>query len=232
MCTKTRPEYVVKLFFFCTQISTSAVVKVTENGSNAMKREDLREIGLEDDQIDKVLAKVHQERGADTTKNDALVAERDDLKTQLAERDADLKKLKKSAKDNEELTAELDDLKGKYAKQGEELTAKLAASTLDSAVNEALGNTTARDKSVVKKLLNYDDIKMNDDGTVTGVNEQLKALQSEQAYLFDQGTKTTGSTPMGGSTATPEIAKMSYKERVALKNENPEAYAQAMNKGE
>lgn len=194
-----------------------------------MKREDLREIGLEDDQIDKVLAKVHQERGSDTNKTDALVAERDDLKTQLAERDADLKK---SAKDSEELTAELEELKDKYAKQGEELTEKLAASTLDSAVNEALGNTTARDKGVVKKLLNYDSIKLNDDGTVTGVDEQLKELQAQQAYLFDNGTKTKGADPSGGSTATPEIAKMSYKERVDLMNENPEAYAQAMNKGE
>lgn len=197
-----------------------------------MKREDLREIGLEDEQIDKVLAKVHQERGSETTKNDALIAERDDLQKQLAERDADLKKFAKSAKDNEELTAELAEYKEKYKKQGEELTAKLAASTLDGAINEALGNTTARDKGVVKKLLNYDDIKLNDDGTVTGIDKQLKEMQESQAYLFDNGTKTKGTDPNGGSTATPEIAKMSYKERVELANSDPETYAQAMNKGE
>ena len=72
-----------------------------------MKREMLKEIGLTDEQIDKVMA----ENGADIEKQKAAAetskAELDGLKSQLAERDKQLKELQSGAGDNAALKEQL-----------------------------------------------------------------------------------------------------------------------------
>ncbi len=170
-----------------------------------MKREELRDLGLNDEQVDGVLAKHHQDikRSEDKLEElQQLSVENDELKGQLKERDADMKKLQKATADNEELTAQVTELKDKYKKSEETFNEKLNATKIENAIVAKLGETKARDTTVVKKLIDMDAVSLAEDGSVTGLDDQIDSLQKEQAYLFEGETQQKGYTPAGGDTGS------------------------------
>ena len=76
-----------------------------------MNREELKALGLTEEQIDKVMAS-HGKVVNDTKDQlNTVTTERDDLKGQLTDRDNQLADLGKKVKDNEELTTEINRLK-------------------------------------------------------------------------------------------------------------------------
>src|SRR5690554_1450014 len=79
-----------------------------------MTREELKALGLTDEQIEKVMAshgKALNEYKEKAEKVDTLESQIEDYKGQLSERDEQLEDLAKKAKDNEELAAEIEQLK-------------------------------------------------------------------------------------------------------------------------
>lgn len=79
-----------------------------------MNREELKALGLTDEQIDKIMAaygKAINDIKKKADKVDGLEAQVGNYKKDLAERDKQLEELGKKAKDNEELTAEIEQLK-------------------------------------------------------------------------------------------------------------------------
>ena len=50
----------------------------------------------------------------------------------------------------------------------------------------------------MEALLDMDKLKLDDDGKLTGLDDQLTAIKKDNAYLFDEGTKT-GYEPGGGN---------------------------------
>lgn len=97
-----------------------------------MKRDFLKELGLDAETIDKIMA----EHGKDVTaaKADAdaktqTIAARDTeingLKEQLSQRDADIKALRDGAANADELKSQLETLQGKYKTDTDELNKKL-----------------------------------------------------------------------------------------------------------
>ena len=68
-----------------------------------MKREELKKQGLNDDQIDFVMAQNGKEVNVLNDKINGLTSERDGLQKQIEDRDAQLSDLKKSVKDNDDL---------------------------------------------------------------------------------------------------------------------------------
>ena len=87
-----------------------------------MKREELKKLNLNDEQIDKVMS-LH---GADVesmkSKSEELSKTNESLQSQIAERDKDLKSLKKQAGDNEELSNQFKELQNKYKQDTENLS--------------------------------------------------------------------------------------------------------------
>ena len=69
-----------------------------------MKRNQLKDLGLDEDQIKAVMDLNGEDINNAKSGNDAIVEENNALKAQIAERDKDLKNLRKNAKDNEELS--------------------------------------------------------------------------------------------------------------------------------
>lgn len=155
-----------------------------------MNREELKKQGLSDEQIEVVMAAHGKAIQATQTQVSELTTERDNLKDQLSERDKDLKKLSKDVKDNGELTQQLKDLDEKYKKETAELNEKLEKTKFDTALNEALAKTKARDPKDIKALLNLDEIKLDGDN-LTGLDNQIEALLKEKTYLFDEGTQSS-----------------------------------------
>lgn len=103
-----------------------------------MKRDQLKEFGLEES----VITKVMDLNGADIEKANSSSAEiqeeNEALKAQLKERDKDLKNLRKNAKDNEELSNSYKELQAKYEKDTADLSTKLSQTRLNSALDGEL----------------------------------------------------------------------------------------------
>ena len=169
-----------------------------------MKREELKKLNLTDEQIDKVMS-LH---GADVesmkSKSEELSKTNESLQSQIAERDKDLKSLKKQAGDNEELTNQFKDLQSKYKQDTENLSKELQQTKLNSAVDSALGKAKVRNTKAAKALLNMDDIQLNDKGELEGIDNQISSLQKSDGYLFDQGSKEPYQPQGGGGKTDPD----------------------------
>ncbi|GFH39623.1 phage scaffolding protein [Pseudolactococcus insecticola] len=169
-----------------------------------MKREELAKLGLSDEQVDNVM-KLHgkgiQDETALKEQLATLETERDGFKAQLADRDKDIKDLKKQSANSEEIQSKLSDLQSKYDNETKTLNDQLQATKLDSAITSALALSKARDPQDIRALLKSDDIKIGSDGALLGLDEQLKTLQESKAYLFTETPKTSGTNPQGGKSA-------------------------------
>lgn len=158
-----------------------------------MKRKQLEELGLQEEQIKKIMdlngEDIQNAKDKASASNAEILEENEALKSQMSERDKDLKKLRSQVKDNEDLTKQFNDLKNKYDKDTADLTQKLATNRLNSAIDQSLSKANARNNKAVKGLLNMDEIKLDDDGNLTGLDDQIKSLQKSDGYLFDEGSK-------------------------------------------
>lgn len=166
-----------------------------------MKRDQLKELGLTDEQIDKIMGW----HGADVEKAKAtasdaesLKTENDSLKAQLTERDKDIKTLTKQAGNSDELNKQLEDLQNKYQADTEALQGQLQQTKLNGALDTILSSSKVRNPKAAKALLNMDEIKLNDKGELEGVDDQIASLKESDAYLFDEGQKGSY-TPGGGN---------------------------------
>ena len=172
-----------------------------------MKREDLKNLGLTDDQLESVM-KLH---GQDVESNKAKYADYDELKAtndsltkQVEQAGKDLKKLSKLTTDNEDLNKTVEDLRKAAKDAQDKASAEIQAVKLDNAINSGLSERKARNTKAVKALLDMDAIKFNEDGQLDGLTEQLDAISKDNGFLFDQGQKTdyepTGNDKASGAT--------------------------------
>ena len=173
-----------------------------------MKRNQLKELGLQDDVIDKVMSM----NGADIEKakssNAEMVQENESLKAQIAERDKDLKNLRKNAKDNEELSNSYKELETKYKNDTADLTNKLNQTRLTSAVDRALSASKVRDTKAIKGFLDMDKVKLDEQGNLSGLDEQIKEIYQTAPYIFDEGIKQNYEPSNGTPANTDPVQAM------------------------
>ena len=192
-----------------------------------MKRKFLEDLELDKDVIDKIMAE--NGRDIEAAKGDLteITTERDNLKKDIAARDEQIETLKKSAGSNEDLK-----------KQIESLQAENKAAKINGAIEKALTAAKALNVTAAKALLkDLDKAELSSDGTVKGLDEQIKALQKDEStkFLFaapeeSKKTQIKGMTPTDGGDDKPkgitqkDFARMSYKDRLKLFNEDRETY--------
>lgn len=172
-----------------------------------MNREELKEAGLTDEQIDKVMAAHGKVVNSTKEQLDAATAERDSLQEQITERDAQLSELGEKAKDNEELTAEINRLKEENTTATTELQQKLEKQAFEFSLDKALTGAKVRNPKAVKALLDTEKIKL-DGETLLNLEDQLTALKESDTYLFESDEPPANSpqivppgNPNGGSNA-------------------------------
>ncbi|BAN07787.1 Scaffolding protein [Levilactobacillus brevis KB290] len=166
-----------------------------------MKRDLLKGMNLTDDQIEAIMKAngVDIEAAKSSLGDvDALKQENDTLKEQLTTRDKDMKALKKQVADNEDLTKQVTDLQAKYDNDTKALSAQLNQTKLTEALNTALSGAKARNPKTVEALLDMDKIQLEEDGKLTGLDDQLAAIKKDNEYLFDEGSNTNYE-PGGGN---------------------------------
>ena len=135
-----------------------------------------------------------------------MLEENKSLKDQIAGRDKDLKKLKGQVKDNEDLTKQVKDLQDKYNTDTKDLNAKLAQTKLNGAINQALNADKVRNSKALKGLLNMDNIKLDEEGKLVGLDEQVKEIKKSDSYLFDEGSGQNYK-PESGKPASSDITQ-------------------------
>ncbi|EPI19388.1 phage minor structural protein GP20 [Enterococcus faecium LA4B-2] len=177
-----------------------------------MKQEQLRELGLTDEQVNSVVG-LHGQTVTELNKNLAAAEqERDQLKEQLNSNQTELNALKEATKDNEELTRQLANLQSKFDKAKEDAEANLTEQQKDFAIKLALKEANALDEEIVLSQLDKDTIKVVD-GKLQGFDEQLKGLQKNKSFLFQEAKdpKTTPLTPTIVSSGNPAGATVDGK---------------------
>lgn len=204
-----------------------------------MKRKFLEDMGLEKEQVDKILDENSQDIGkakGDSEKIqkdlDAANAEVESLKGQISDRDKQLETLKNSTGDVEAMKQQIATLQADNKAKDDAHAAEIKQLKIDSAIDSALTGAKAKNNTAVKALLkDLDKAELADDGTIKGLAEQIEALQKSDAYLFDTTTKkktqVKGAKPgeSGNDDSDHEVdtSKMTYSELAAYMAEHPDA---------
>lgn len=154
-----------------------------------MKREQLKELGLTDEQIGSVMA-LH---GSTVNELNSTVATAEQQVTQYKEQldanQTELDSLKKATEGNEELTIQLADLQEKYDQAKADSESKIAEIKKTSAVELALTQAGARNIKAAKALLDSEKLELTDEG-IKGLDGQLNTLKESDGYLFEGETAT------------------------------------------
>ncbi len=153
-----------------------------------MKREFLKELGIEEETIDKIMAehgKSVNDLKEKADKADTLESQIQDYDQQIKDRDQQLKDLSKQAEGNEDLQQQIKDLQKQNEDTQKEWEQKLNDQKKEAKLELALKDAEAKNPKAVKALLNNDAITLDGDNLI-GLDEQLNNLKESDSYLFGE----------------------------------------------
>lgn len=153
-----------------------------------MELKDLTALGITEEQANKVLEQHTAELTAEQQKYTDLNAELETAKGTISELTDKVKAF--DGEDIEGLKKAASDLESKY-------NADIAALKLDKALELSLAGAKARDVDIVKSQLDSSLLKLDDDGKITGLTEQLDKLKADKAFLFADGDEPTARIDTG-----------------------------------
>lgn len=191
-----------------------------------MKTEFLKEMGLEQEQIDKIMAENGRDVEKYKTAAETSKAELDGLKTQLSERDKQFKELQASTGDNATLKEQLTALEAANKEQKAAFEQQMQDLRFQTALETELIKANVVDADLVGVKLDKSKVKLNEDGTLTGLSEQLEGLKTNYSFLFkqQQAPVITGAEPAGKTKPVEKpVEQMTYSEMMAYKAANPDA---------
>jgi chromosome segregation ATPase len=181
---------------------------------NEMKREELKELGLTDEQIGSIMA-LH---GVTVNELNSRVSTAEQQATQYQEQleknQNELNDFKANAKGNEDLTKQLEDLQSRFDEIKTSSEQQIADLKKSSAIDLALTQAGAKNIKAAKALLDSKSLELTDEG-LKGLDEQLAALKESDSYLFGsnepvppnpEGKKATfGGNPSSGQNVEEDV---------------------------
>lgn len=191
-----------------------------------MKRKFLEDLGLTKEQIDSVMDENGKDIEAEKEKATKTTAELEDVKKQLKEANYTITDLKKSNADNEALQAKVKEYEDTIKTQKANYEAKVRNLTLDSAIEKALSNAGAKHIDLLSTKIDREKLKIETDGKVTGLDEQISAYKESYKDLFTP--KIEGRDPNNNGGGKPSVNNPWSKEHFNLTQqakilrENPE----------
>ncbi|EEV61382.1 phage minor structural protein [Enterococcus faecium Com15] len=152
---------------------------------NEMKREELKELGLTDEQIGSIMA-LH---GVTVNELNSRVSTAEQqaaqYQEQLEKNQNELNDFKANAKGNEDLTKQLEDLQSRFDEIKTSSEQQIADLKKSSAIDLALTQAGAKNIKAAKALLDSESLELTDEG-LKGLDDQLAALKESDGYLFGQ----------------------------------------------
>lgn len=191
-----------------------------------MKKDDFIKLGLTEEQAaecEKAVNEVYKDF-IPKARFDEVNNEKKRLESEVKDRDTQLENLKKASGDNEDLKNQIEQLQ-----KDNDLIKR------DAAIERALTGAKAKNLTAVKALLkDTDSAEILSDGTLKGLEDQIKALKKDEGtkFLFEEdkppqmkGAKMGQSGDGTPSKITKEqFDRLSYKERVELYNSDKDTY--------
>lgn len=151
-----------------------------------MKREDLKAMGLTDEQIEKVMAENGKDVEKHKTAADTAKTELDGLKAQLTEANKTIDGFK--GQDIEGVKKSADEYKAKFEQAQKDSAAQVAQLKFDHTLDGLLTTAKAKNTKAVKALMDMEQLKKDfneKDGSISGWDDQLKKVMEANAYLFE-----------------------------------------------
>ncbi len=141
-------------------------------------------------------------------------------------RDKQLEDLKKAGS-VEDLKNQLEAAQEANKKAKKEYDAEIANMKFDTAIEKALANAIHPD--LLSGKIDRTKLKLSDDGSVTGLDEQVKVLKETYKDQFGNGkagNKLNNPDGRSDGVTKEQFDKMGYSERAKLFTENKELYDQ------
>jgi len=163
-----------------------------------LTKEELIVLGIPEEQAEKVAQtwteglKGYVQKADHTTLEAAKTA----LETQLGGVENLVKALVKDAKGST-LEEQINSFQQSIQTDKDTARKQLEALRFDHALERALSAAKAKNAQAVRALLKQDNLKLNDDGSVTGLDEQIKAIRKSDAYMFDDNSGGGGTGSEG-----------------------------------
>lgn len=194
--------------------------------------------GLSNDDVESVLGEMKQNKiftaGEENLdiRYSKLKTDHDNLVAQHGESTKLIEQLKSGTKDIDALQAKIT----AYESQISELQQTLKQTQLDAAIKVSLMDAKATDVDYMTfRLKEKGDLELDENGQIKGIDDRLAGLKTQYPAFFNGADTNRKTEPLelpdrntaNNSAVTKEsYDKMSYKQKVEFKQNNPEAYAQ------
>lgn len=178
-----------------------------------MKREELKDLGLEDDMINKIMVLHGKSTEALKTTAEAAETKAASLEKQLKDANSAIEGFKKLDVDG--IKAAADDYKAKYEQAQKDAAEQVAQLKFEHALDAALATAKAKSPKAVRALLDLDDLKLADDGTIRHLEDQLAKLKTEQDFLFESDAPPPPQIVAGGKGQVKPVDSMVLAARKA-----------------
>lgn len=146
-----------------------------------LKKEELLELGLTEEQAEKVANKA-----TEVMKGFIPKARFDEVNNLKNEYQTKLDELSKNTANVDELRKQLEQTTADLAKKEEEYQTKIKTLQVDTALKLALADQV-HDVDIVAGLIDRNKLEFDDKGNITkGLEDQVKTLKESKAFLFKQ----------------------------------------------
>lgn len=185
-----------------------------------MTREFLKNLGVEDATIDKILDENMQDIGKEKRKTDAaeakLTTAKSDLDAangKLATANTELENLKKANGDIAAVQQQLSELQAKYDKDTGDLKNQLADRDYSDAISKAIAGKGLKFSSKAAEKAFTDALKEKKleikDGELTGLDDFIKSQKEADpdAFAPDKPSPSFGTRPVGGRSTPGQTSR-------------------------
>lgn len=207
-----------------------------------MERDFLEKQGLNADQIKAVMAQNGKETNALRDDYDRKLASLNDqidgYKSQVTDRDKQIKSLSAAAKDNEELRAKFAEVEKANKEKDKEWSSKLASQKKEFAISSALSKAGALENKAVLPFIDTGKVSLDENGNLLGFQEQVDAAKQNYGFLFKKDEPAEPQKPAthvvvsgnGTSEVPQDPSKMTLQQQNELYKEDPARWTQLFRK--
>ena len=209
-----------------------------------MKKEELMKLeGMTEELATKIAEQSAEEMKGmiPKTRLDEVIAERDNAKKDHADVLKQLGALQKETGDVQSLKDKISELETAAKESEKTHAAEIQTMKINNAVDNALISAKALNITAVKALLKLEGAELDADGSVKGLADQIKALQTaeDSKFLFGSSTPNMKGAKVGESgnddgdkgMTIEQFRKMTPSERYNYSITNPNEYKSLYEKG-
>ncbi|MBN1058522.1 phage scaffolding protein [Clostridium botulinum] len=198
---------------------------IGEDAFNALSEDKRKELGKKD------FEDVSNGAYIPKTRFDQVNEQAKEYKKQVGERDKQITDLKDEFKDAKGLKEKVEELETKNKTQKEDYEGQIKEINFNNALKTALVPYKCKDEDYLMSKINKDAIKVNDDGTIVGLVEQVDTFKKAHDYLFEKEISGTSSFTSGSTGGEGENKPQEEKEDIAVRLGKQQAESIKTNEG-